>query len=122
MRLAVGGRAAADGAQAVAVLGQREQLGAVLLGVEPLPGRNRPDQPAAVVFVLGNLGRLPAVESRRWDAVPVGELYPGSELSVSCDAASEKGTSISPRFSAQAAQATSSNCRLVSDSMSRSHA
>src|SRR5690606_8271603 len=75
------------------------------------------EAPLLVVLVYGLLGRLPAVQPPGRDAEPLGRLYACSEDRIR-EAASEKGTSTSRRFSDHAAFARSSNCLLVSRSLS----
>src|SRR5690606_21178665 len=90
----------------------------VLLGPLGLPNGERADEaPLLVVLVYGLLGRLPAVQPPGRDAEPLGRLYACSEDRIR-EAASEKGTSTSRRFSDHAAFARSSNCLLVSRSLS----
>src|SRR5690606_16780026 len=90
----------------------------VLLGPLGLPNGERADEaPLLVVLVYGLLGRLPAVQPPGRDAEPLSRLYAGSEDRIR-EAAGEKGTSTSRRFSDHAAFARSSNCLLVSRSLS----
>src|SRR5690606_12211136 len=99
-------------------LGQGEHPGHVLLAPLRLPSGDRADEaPLLVVLVYGLLGRLPAVEAARADTEPLGRLYAGSEARIR-EAAGEKGMSTSRRFSDHAAFARSSNCLLVSRSLS----
>lgn len=117
---AFGHRPAADRAQLSPVLGQSQQLSPVLVGVQRLADDDRADQPVTVVLVFDDLGGLAAVQPGRWDTLPVGGLYPGTESWLSSDAAREKGTSTARVFKFHAAVASRSHCLSVSASCSRS--
>lgn len=102
--------ASAQGAEALSVKRQGDQLRAVLLGVERIGAGDRSGESAsAVIDVAGVRLGLASVQPRGRDAESFGDLYSSAEARFVLEAACEKGTLTSLLFSDQAAQASSWN-------------